>query len=68
MHHDNGDELTLAGVVASAEPRDGAIQSVHGSLTGPTDEAARLGAELAARMLAQGAAALMTAVQVGDSQ
>ena len=43
-------------------------QSVHGSLTGPTDEAARLGAELAARMLAQGAAALMTAVQVGDSQ
>jgi len=68
VHHDNGDELTLAGVVASAEPRDGAIQSVHGSLTGPTDEAARLGAELAARMLAQGAAALMTAVQVGDSQ
>ena len=68
VHHDDEDVLTLAGVVASAELRDGAIQSVHGSLTGPTDEAARLGAELAARMLAQGAAALMTAVQVGDSQ
>ena len=68
VHHDDEDVLTLAGVVASAELRDGAIQSVRGSLTGPTDEAARLGAELAARMLAQGAAALMTAVQVGDSQ
>ena len=52
--------LTVTGVVASADLREGAVQSVRGSLTGPSADAARLGAELAAQMLAQGAAALMT--------
>ena len=59
-HHEDEETLTVTGVVASAELRDGAIQSVRCSLTGPSAEAARLGVELAARMLAQGAAALMT--------
>jgi hydroxymethylbilane synthase len=59
-HHDNEQELTVTGVVAAAEPTGTGPQSVRGSLTGPAREAARLGAELAARMLEQGAAALMT--------
>ena len=57
-HHENEQELTVTGIVASTESR-GTPQSVRGSLTGPADEAHRLGTELAARMLAQGAAALM---------
>jgi hydroxymethylbilane synthase len=61
VHHEDEDTLTVTGVVASAEPREqGLIQSLRGSLTGPSAEAARLGAELAARLLARGAAALMT--------
>ena len=59
VHQEDEQELTLTGVVASAEPQ-GPSDSVRGSLSGPSAEAARLGTELAARMLAQGAAALMT--------
>jgi hydroxymethylbilane synthase len=74
---DDGQVLSLTGLVASADPRGAAVQSVRGSLTGPSADAARLGAELAAQMLAQGAAALMrpeatavtaTAVRPGNTQ
>jgi hydroxymethylbilane synthase len=69
IHPDNEQELTVTGVVASAEPPPApheqsaphaAPQSVRGTLTGPAEAAARLGVELAAQMLEQGAAALMT--------
>lgn len=58
VHHENDQELTVTGIVASTdrEPR-----SVRGTLTGPADRAPELGAELAARLLEQGAAALMGA-------
>ena len=59
VHHEDEQQLSLSGVVASAEPYEDMPQSLRGSLNGPSAEAARLGAELAARMLAQGAAALM---------
>ena len=59
VHHEDEEELIVTGVVASAAPNGEDVQSVRGSLTGPSAEAARLGVELAARMLAQGAAALM---------
>ena len=63
VHHEDERELTVTGVVAAAEPLadapHDAPQSIRGSLTGPTAEAARLGTELAARMLERGAAALM---------
>lgn len=59
VHHENEQELTVTGIVASAstdEPR-----SVRGLLSGDARQAPRLGAELAARLLEQGAAALMGA-------
>jgi hydroxymethylbilane synthase len=68
--HEHERELILTGIVASpeADPSStGTPASVRGSLTGPVEQAARLGAELAARLLAQGAAALMTH-QVGETQ
>ena len=64
LHHENDQELTVTGIVASAAAV-AAPQSVRGSLTGPAEQAGRLGAELAARMLAQGASALMA--QTGDA-
>jgi len=71
--HEDGRELIVTGIVASAEAEPpgapgvpGTPPCVRGSLTGPAEQAARLGVELADRMLAQGAAALMTH-QVGDS-
>jgi hydroxymethylbilane synthase len=63
-HHENDQELTVTGIVASAAAGV-APQSVRASLTGPAEQAGRLGAELAARMLAQGASALMA--QTGDA-
>ncbi|HTJ69618.1 MAG TPA: hydroxymethylbilane synthase [Actinospica sp.] len=66
----DGQELIVTGIVASAEAdpsSTGAPPSVRGSLAGPAEQAARLGAELAAWLLAQGAAALMTH-QVGETQ
>ncbi|MBR7825853.1 hydroxymethylbilane synthase [Actinospica sp. MGRD01-02] len=66
--HDDERELIVTGIVASADPNPtGAPASVRGSLTGPVEQAARLGAELADRLLAQGAAALMTQ-QLGEAQ
>ena len=70
LSHEHERELILTGIVASpeADPSStGAPASVRGSSTGPVEQAARLGAELAARLLAQGAAALMTH-QVGETQ
>ena len=56
-------ELQLTGTVAEVVSEDagsGAVpRSIRMSATGPVDEAARLGRELAARMLDQGAAGLM---------
>jgi hydroxymethylbilane synthase len=60
VHHENDQELTVTGIVASAET-DREPHSVRGTLSGPAGQAARLGAELAARLLEQGAAALMGA-------
>jgi hydroxymethylbilane synthase len=60
LHHENDQELTVTGIVAS-DPAEGAPRSLRGSLSGPADQAPRLGAELAARLLEQGAAALMGA-------
>ena len=59
-HHENDQELTVTGIVASAST-DSEPRSVRGTLTGPADRARELGAELAARLLEQGAAALMGA-------
>ena len=70
LSHEHERELILTGIVASpeADPTSTtAPASVCGSSTGPVEQAARLGAELAARLLAQGAAALMTH-QVGETQ
>jgi hydroxymethylbilane synthase len=70
LSHENEQELILSGIVASAEersPSTGAPPSLRGSSTGPVEHAARLGAELAARLLAQGAADLMTH-QAGETQ
>jgi hydroxymethylbilane synthase len=70
LGHENEQELIVTGIVASAEAAPSptaAPPSVRGSLTGPAEQAARLGAELAAGLLAQGAAALMTH-QVGETQ
>jgi len=56
-------ELQLTGTVAEVVSEDAASdavpRSIRMSATGPVDEAARLGRELAARMLDQGAAGLM---------
>jgi hydroxymethylbilane synthase len=60
VHHENDQELTVTGIVAS-DRTDRAPRSVRGTLTGPSDQAPQLGAELAARLLEQGAAALMGA-------
>ncbi len=58
-----GRELQLTGIVAEVESEDvtsGAVpRSIRMSATGPVEEAVRLGRELAARMLGQGAAGLM---------
>lgn len=61
-----GRELQLTGIVAEVETAPGAAaasggvpRSIRMSATGPVDEAERLGRELAARMLDQGAAGLM---------
>ena len=62
---ENDRELTVTGLVASTDPA-APPRSVRASLAGPTDEAERLGAELAARMLAQGAAALMAQTGAGQ--
>jgi hydroxymethylbilane synthase len=59
-HPENDQELTVTGIVASAET-DREPRSVRGTLSGPAGQAGRLGAELAARLLEQGAAALMGA-------
>lgn len=66
LEHEGG-ELIVTGIVASPTAvAQGTAPSVRASLTGPAEQAARLGAELAERMLAQGAAALMTH-QVGEA-
>jgi hydroxymethylbilane synthase len=54
-------ELTLHGLVAevAGAGSERAPDAVRSSLTGPVEQAARIGRELAARMLDQGAAALM---------
>ena len=54
-----GAELQLTGIVAEAQASGPAPRSVRMSATGSPDEAERLGRELAARMLAEGAAGLM---------
>ncbi|HET9167862.1 MAG TPA: hydroxymethylbilane synthase [Actinospica sp.] len=65
--HEGGSEIVVTGIVASTES-EGTPRSVRGSLSGPAEQASRLGAELAAWLLAQGAAALMTAAdQVGET-
>ncbi len=64
LHHENDQELTLTGIVAEAQA-EAAPRSVRGSVTGPAEQAGRLGAELAARLLAQGASALMA--RTGDA-
>lgn len=67
LEHEGGRDLILTGIVASpAAVPHGAPPSVRASVTGPAEQAARLGAELAERMLAQGAADLMTH-QVGEA-
>ncbi|WP_034267351.1 hydroxymethylbilane synthase [Actinospica robiniae] len=62
-------ELTLSGLVAAVTgpEHEGAPEAVRGSLTGPVAQAARIGADLAARMLEQGADALMAAVPRASS-
>jgi hydroxymethylbilane synthase len=61
LHHENDQELTVTGIVAEPQaPAGTAPRSVRGSLTGPSQDAHRLGADLAAKLLAQGASALMT--------
>ena len=70
LSHENEQELIVSAIVASAEAdpsSTGLPPSVRGSLTGPAEQAARLGSELAASLLAQGAAALMNH-QVGETQ
>ena len=52
-------ELQLTGTVTEAATSAAAPRSIRMSATGTTDEAERLGRELAARMLAEGAAGLM---------
>jgi hydroxymethylbilane synthase len=52
-------ELHLTGMVTEAETAAAVPRSLRMSATGPLDEAERLGRELAARMLAEGAAGLM---------
>ena len=62
-------ELTLSGLVAAVTGpgHEAAPEAVRGSLTGPVAQAARIGADLAARMLAQGADVLMAAVPRASS-
>ena len=54
-----GRELHLTGTVTEAYTSGLVPRSIRMSATGPLDEAERLGRELAARMLDQGAAGLM---------
>jgi hydroxymethylbilane synthase len=54
-----GRELQLTGTVTEAYASGPVPRSIRMSATGPLDEAERLGRELAARMLDQGAAGLM---------
>ncbi len=54
-----GAELQLTGMVTEADGLGAVPRSVRMSATGTLDEAERLGRELAARMLGQGAAGLM---------
>ncbi|MBR7832303.1 hydroxymethylbilane synthase [Actinospica durhamensis] len=62
---EDGGELTLSGVVAEVVGPDhaGPPASVRAALSGPAAQAARIGAELATRLLAQGADALMGATR-----
>lgn len=62
-------QLTLSGLVAAVTgPGDTvAPDAVRASLTGPVGQAAQLGADLAARMLAQGADVLMAGVRRASS-
>ena len=62
-------ELTLSGLVAAVTgpEHEGAPEAVRASLTGPLAQAARIGVDLAARMLEQGADALMAAVPRASS-
>jgi len=55
----SGSELQLTGTVIEAQSSAPVPRSIRMSATGPLDEAGRLGRELAARMLDQGAAGLM---------
>ena len=55
----SGNELQLTGTVIEAQSSAAVPRSIRMSATGPLDEAGRLGRELAARMLDQGAAGLM---------
>ncbi len=62
-------ELTLSGLVAEVvgPEHTGAPASVRAAHCGPVAEAARIGAELATRLLAQGADALMGATRRASS-
>ncbi|MGH6657319.1 MAG: hydroxymethylbilane synthase [Actinocrinis sp.] len=55
----SAEELQLTGTVTEADSLDAVPRSIRMSATGPLDEAERIGRELAARMLGQGAAGLM---------
>jgi len=54
---DNGDELWLRAIVGDVS----GAPTIRMSMTGSLDDAARIGADLATEMLAEGAAELMAA-------